>query len=261
MDPLRTVLGLPADAPFERVRHKWNLLHNALGVAHGAAPADIKAAWRKFQFERHPDRHGQSEESLALFKVGDRAQRILLDESLRALYVTAKSRPLPPGRSFEHRIGVDLIAALHGGPTLLLCDVPGIGPRSIEVTLPRGTDVGLRLLAPGEGGAGSPPGDLVLIVDRLEHPVWSLDEERINVVGTIHPTLADIYEGRAVAVDSPWGPIDVKLRAGSLRTHRVAGYGVRRGRQRGDLIVRLEPVMPAAGDLELAVALRRLQPT
>lgn len=261
VDPLRRALGLDADAPFERVRHKWSLLHKALGVAVGASAEDIKAAWRTYQFQHHPDRHGGSDKARANFQVGDRAQGILLDDKLRALYTANLQRPRPPGRNLEHRISLDLVAALHGGDTLLSFILPGHGHRHVTVTLPQGTDIGMTLHLPGEGGAGLPPGDLVLVVDKLTHPVWRLDElSRLNVIGTIHPSLAAVYEGSAVAVDSPWGPIDVKLRAGSLKPHKVGGYGVRRGKQRGDLLLHLEPVLPAPGDPELAAVLRRLQP-
>lgn len=261
MDPLRRALGLEADAPFERVRYKWSLLHKALGLAVGASTEDIKLAWRAYQFKHHPDRNGGTDQARAAFQVGDRAQAILLDERLRGLFAANSQRPRPPGRNIEHRISIDLITALHGGDTSLSFLLPGHGHRHVTVPLPEGTDIGMTILLPGEGGAGLPPGDLVLVVDKLTHPVWRLDEpSRLNVIGTIHPTLAAVYDGAAVAVDSPWGPIDVKLRAGSLKPHKIAGYGVRRGKHRGDLLLHLEPVLPAPGDPELAAVLRRLQP-
>ena len=72
------------------------------------------------------------------------------------------------------------------------------------------------------------------------------------------------HGGGAVDVQTPWGDVTIKVKAGTQggQTLRLRGKGVHFAGGRkpdGDLFVSLDLVMPAPGDEALLAALRRLQ--
>ena len=64
----------------------YSTYYDILGVAGGAADADIKAAFRKLALRHHPDRNANSPESETLFKVINHAYETLSDHAARAEY-------------------------------------------------------------------------------------------------------------------------------------------------------------------------------
>lgn len=119
---------------------------------------------------------------------------------------------------------------------------------SITTRIPAGVKDGQRIRLRGKGAAsplGGPRGDLILTVTVAPHPVFSRDGD--NLVIDLPVTFAEAALGATVAVPTLDGEtVRVRVPAGtpSGRTLRVRGRGVRHGDLTGDLLARVEVVVP-----------------
>ena len=122
--------------------------------------------------------------------------------------------------------------------------------RIVSVKIPAGIDSGMRLkmTAEGELGAhGGPPGDLYIVIDIVDHPLFSREGNHLIYSQPItfsHAALgADMQvptlEGNTVSLKIPAGTESHKL-------FRLRGKGVPslRGQGRGDLIVQVVIQVP-----------------
>jgi curved DNA-binding protein len=97
----------------------------------------------------------------------------------------------------------------------------------------------------GAGDHGGPRGDLYLQVRIAPHARYRLDGRDLSVALSIAPWEAAL--GAEVTVDTPGGPVDVKVPAGSSsgRRLRLRGRGLPNPRGKaGDLYAELKIVMP-----------------
>jgi molecular chaperone DnaJ len=116
--------------------------------------------------------------------------------------------------------------------------------RRVTVRIPAGIADGQRLRLHGEGehgAAGGPPGDLYVVVHVKAHDVFHREEDDLFVeVPVPFPTMA---LGGSFIVESPAGPLDVNVSAGSangtLVEFRGKGMPNVAGRGRGAIFVRL----------------------
>jgi molecular chaperone DnaJ len=116
--------------------------------------------------------------------------------------------------------------------------------RRVTVRIPAGIADGQRLRIHGEGehgAAGGPPGDLYVVVHVRPHELFHRQEDDLYVeVPVPYPTMA---LGGSFHVDSPAGPLEVHVSAGSangtLVEFRGKGMPNVSGRGRGSLYVRL----------------------
>lgn len=60
--------------------------YELLGIAPGATPAEVKAAYRKLALQYHPDKNGEDAAAEQLFKEINEAYTVLSDEDKRAVY-------------------------------------------------------------------------------------------------------------------------------------------------------------------------------
>ena len=136
--------------------------------------------------------------------------------------------------------------------------------RRINARIPPGVRTGSRVRLQGQGEPGlrgGPPGDLYLIVEVQPHPRFTTEGEDL-----VAPVAIDFYTaavGGEVRVQTLDGAVKLKIppRTQAGRTFRLRGQGMPRGvrsSQRGDLIARIEIVLPEPmSDDELA-ELRKL---
>lgn len=286
MTTLRHRLGLADDASRHEVLQFWRRLHRRLGIPLGATPARVREVWlgpSGLALQLHPDRvtDDRKAEASERFRLAKDAYELLRSTSLHQALAaelaaelaaaeqaeraaaarsehSAPPSPARPGEDLEHLVRVPLLVALHGGAWSVTVDLGVHGWRTIDCTLPAGTEPGLLIRVPREGGAGDPPGALWLVVEALEHETWQLSG--LDVLAPLPVTAADFYGGARVVVATPWDQVTLKLRPCDPRRVRVAGHGVRRGTQRGSLLLSPDVVWPAPGDPDLLSALRRLQP-
>ncbi|MCA9634660.1 MAG: J domain-containing protein, partial [Myxococcales bacterium] len=90
----------------------------------------------------------------------------------------------------------------------------------------------------------------------------NLTRDGMNLQMDLPVTALEAYRGGPVDVPTPWGTLTVKLAPGSQNGQllRLKGKGVQMsGKTPGDLLVRLDLRMPAAGSKELLDALQALQ--
>jgi len=147
-------------------------------------------------------------------------------------------------------VDVDLAQALAG--TEVKLEVPG--QDVVTVRIPPGADTGSRLRVAGRGAPGvngGPPGDLVIETRVRPHPFFV--RQGLDLRLRLPLTLAEAYGGTHVDVPTPTGT--VKLRVPPLSQQgtelRLAGKGVRRGSERGDLFVILEVRLPDKDDADV----------
>jgi molecular chaperone DnaJ len=104
----------------------------------------------------------------------------------------------------------------------------------------------IRLRGKGSrGDAGAEPGDLILTVTVEKHPVFGRDGDNLTV--DLPVTFPEAALGATVSVPTLDGtPVRVKIAPGtpSGRVLRVKGRGVKRGDKSGDLLAKVQVVVP-----------------
>ncbi|HZZ86385.1 MAG TPA: molecular chaperone DnaJ [Anaeromyxobacteraceae bacterium] len=119
------------------------------------------------------------------------------------------------------------------------------GEASVEVKVPPGVDTNTRLKLSGEGepapGPGGQPGDLYVVVQVREHPIFR--REDTEVVYEMPISFAQAALGAALDVPTLDGPVKMKIPAGtqSGKVFRLRGKGIPalNGSGRGDQHVRV----------------------
>lgn len=156
------------------------------------------------------------------------------------------------GADVSYELTVDFIDAARGArKRLTLPD-----GRTLDVTIPPGTDDGqqLRLKGQGTGGlGGGPAGDAYIQIHVTEHPYFKRAGTDINVDLPI--TLTEAVLGGKITVPTIDGPVSMTIPKGSNTDSllRLKGKGVPGGKgdARGDQYVRLKVVLPDPPDPEL----------
>jgi molecular chaperone DnaJ len=120
--------------------------------------------------------------------------------------------------------------------------------RKIAVTVPEGTDTGTKIRLRGQGGHGSksgPPGDL--FINFVVQPDRFYKREGLDLIATVPINIAQATLGSKVNVKTPDGKkVSLKIPPGTAsgKRFRVRTQGVKKGGERGDLIVEVEIVVP-----------------
>ena len=159
-----------------------------------------------------------------------------------------------PGADTEAEIELDVEEAYAGGRRRITLQTAA-GPRSYEVNIPAGVSDGQRIRLPGQGAGGlggGPRGDLYLVVRLAPHPRFRVDGRDITVELPVAPWEAAL--GASVPVDTPGGPVQVQVPAGSStgRRLRLRGRGMPNPKGTpGDLYAEVKVTIPAqAGEAE-----------
>jgi molecular chaperone DnaJ len=119
---------------------------------------------------------------------------------------------------------------------------------NLTVRIPAGVHDGQRIRMRGKGRAAEPggqPGDLIVTVKVLPHPVFSLDGSDLRV--TVPVTFAEAALGTTVDVPTlEGGTVRMKVPEGtpSGRVLRARGKGVTTSKGTGDLLVTVQVVVP-----------------
>lgn len=120
--------------------------------------------------------------------------------------------------------------------------------RKIAVTVPEGTDTGTKIRLRGQGGHGAksgPPGDLIINFVVQSDRFYA--REALDLVARVPINIAQATLGSKVNVKTIDGKkVSIRIPAGtpSGKRFRVRGQGIRKGEQRGDLIVDVEIIVP-----------------
>jgi molecular chaperone DnaJ len=132
----------------------------------------------------------------------------------------------------------------------------------INARIPAGVKDGQRIRLRGkgrQGDPGAPAGDLILTVSVDKHPVFGRDGD--NLTEDLPVPFADAALGATVAVPTlDGGSVKVKIAPGtpSGRVLRLKGRGVMRGDKRGDLLAKVQVVVPQRLTDEAREAVERM---
>lgn len=198
------------------------------------------------------------------FRSHSPGERFDFSDFLEGLFGQGASRGDPFGAHFRQpgargaderaRISITLEEAFHGGTRSvgLSGGARGVASRALKVKIPRGIQAGqqIRLAGQGHKGPGARPGDLLLTVEFVPHPVFRPEGKDVHMSLPIAPWEAAL--GATVKVPTLGGNVDLKIPPGSQsgRKLRLKGRGLG-GARPGDQLVTLQIVTPAA-DTEAA---------
>jgi molecular chaperone DnaJ len=150
-----------------------------------------------------------------------------------------------PGRDISATTTIDFVTATKGDTVRL----QGADGRPINVKVPAGVMDGQKIKVRGKGEPspdGGEPGDLVLTVSVRKHPVFERDGLDLKV--TVPVTFAEAALGATIEVPTLGGePVRLKVAPGtsSGKVLRVKDRGVSTSKGTGDLLARIEVVVPA----------------
>lgn len=225
-------------------------LYVELGVAPDCSDEDLDRAYRRRRAQVHPDRlegdEGPWRRLAAVWAVlGMPASRHLYDAGFTT------DEDVLPGDDVMMVAELDQLVLLRGGTVVV---------RGHDVVVPPGSAPGERVRVAGAGAPGSPPGDLVVVLQETGVLFQRRGSGR-DLEVTLPVTWLELYRRDVLEVTTPWGARLVELPGGPLppQVLRLPGYGVRRGADHGDLLVRLLALPPPGGDQHLLRALTLLQ--
>ena len=138
--------------------------------------------------------------------------------------------------------------------------------RSVKVRIPAGVEDGQRIRVKGRGAPGqgmAPAGDLYVVVHVAKHEVFGRSGRNLTI--TVPITYPEAALGTTITVPTLDGKVTLKVPAGtgSGKVLRVRGRGVpsgsgRNGKKPGDLLVKVEVVVPTELSDEQKAALESL---
>src|SRR5918911_252842 len=120
--------------------------------------------------------------------------------------------------------------------------------RTVNITVPPGTDTGTRVRLPGQGGKGANgglPGDLIITFQV--QPDRFFTREGLDVVANVPLNIAQATLGTKISVRTLDGKkVTIKIPPGtpSGKRFRVRGQGIGKDGQRGDMIVEVSITVP-----------------
>jgi DnaJ-class molecular chaperone len=250
--------------------------YSTLGVNRTASADEIKKAYRSLAMKHHPDRGGDANK----FKEIEEAYRILSDPQKKQM-VDQGVDPNNPNQGFggfEFRSGdindifqnfgfgfrprqrqnhslsiaisVTLEEVLKGKEIDAEISMPSGGKKLINISIPAGVEHGQQIRYPQMGDqsiAGLPPGDLIVNVQVLGHPVFQRDrlnivcEKRISVWDAMLGISVNVVtlDGRNLGISIPPGtqPETVMSCKGEGLPHMRTG-------QRGNLLIKVKVDIP-----------------
>jgi molecular chaperone DnaJ len=139
-------------------------------------------------------------------------------------------------------------------------------PETLTVRIPPGVDTGSRVRVPGKGNAGvhgGPPGDLYIVTEVEQHPVYERKGDNFYV--KLPVTITEAALGAKVEVPTIDGPSTIRIPPGtqSGQKLRLRGKGApslrdSTGEVRGDEFVEVQVMVPHVADERTKEILREL---
>ena len=163
-----------------------------------------------------------------------------------------------PGADVQASTSIGFRDAVEGSTVTL--SSPDLG--RINVRIPAGVKDGQRIRLRGKGrrgDPGAPAGDLILTVSVDKHPVFGREGDNLTL--DLPVTFAEAALGATVAVPTlDGGSVKVKVAPGtpSGRVLRLKGRGVKRGDHTGDLLAKVQVVVPQRLTDEAREAVERM---
>lgn len=208
-----------------------------------AAPEALRAAHERLllAYAAGSDARQRDQQALAAERAASERLRAELVDAKGALAEVLRQHAPPTrtrGRDIEAEIEVDFIQMVCGATVPLRVEVDG-QLRSFDVRVPPGIGDGKKLGLRGRGGAGDPPGDIIVTVRVLPHPYLTRVGNDIVMHVSVPP---DALARNHLSVETPSGPVTMLLTPENLgQTLRFKAKGI-------------APADGEAGDLLLTLA-------
>lgn len=269
--PDRNPGDVAAEDRFKAASHAYDVLsdperrqlYDEFGEASLTQGFDVKRARAYQQAQRNARRSGFTSDNI--FTDFGEARSTSFDDLLSRLFgggragYSGSGPTVQSGADIQGEIEVSFMEALKGTTVPLRID--GQGARTLDVKVPAGMTDGGKLRLRGQGGPGTPPGDVILTVRVQDHS--RLTRDGTNLRMDLPITALEAYRGGPIDVETPWGTVTVKIPPGSQngQSLRLRGRGVRPtgSKPAGDLMLRLDIRLPAGGNEQLLEALTELQ--
>jgi len=264
--------------------------YSNLGVNKSASQEDIKKAYRKLAMQHHPDRTGGDDTK---FKQIQEAYATLSDVNKRAEYDTPAPQfnsgnmndifgsmfggaagPFGFGRG-QHRqtrnqdvtiaVKLSLEDVLTGKQLTTRYQTPSGRIKEADINVPPGVDhgVGIRFEGLGDDSIPQlPPGNLIVRVQLLKHPLWRRDGMDLHMRLTV--SVFDCLLGSKVEIQTLEGKyLEMRIPAGSQPTaiFSIPNHGMpdmRTGR-RGNVFVKLNVIVPKIDDPSILMDIERIK--
>ncbi len=155
------------------------------------------------------------------------------------------SAPPARGQNLEQEISVPFATAVLGGQYQVSYDRGNGKIESLTVKIPVGIESGKKIRLKGQGRSGpGGAGDLMVKVNVTGHPHYSRSGLNLSVTAPI--TLLEATQGAKIDLPTPHGTIAVTVPAGtsSGKSLRLKNMGIKTPARSGDLIVKLQIVIP-----------------
>jgi len=120
--------------------------------------------------------------------------------------------------------------------------------KTVNITVPSGTDTGTRVRLAGQGGKGNdggPPGDLIITFEVS--PDRFFTREGLDVIAKVPLNIAQATLGSKVSVRTLTGKkVTIRIPAGTApgKRFRVPGQGIEKNGAKGDMIVEANITVP-----------------
>jgi DnaJ-class molecular chaperone len=153
------------------------------------------------------------------------------------------------GQDVRAQVAIDIEEAIQGGRKRIAFS----DGRTLDITIPKGAAEGQVLRLKGQGSPGrAGPGDALIELTIKPHPIFRREGEAL--VLDLPISVPDAVLGAKVETPTPDGPVTLTVPKGSNTgaTLRLKGRGLPDSRGvRGDLLARLQIMLPDAADPEL----------
>jgi DnaJ-class molecular chaperone len=131
--------------------------------------------------------------------------------------------------------------------------------KELDVKIPAGVTAGqqIRLKGQGETAPGHPPGDLLITISIVPHPLFKVDGSDLRVDLPI--TLYEAVLGGKVRVPTLGSAVELSIpkNTSSGRTFRLKGKGLPKTSGSGDLFVTTRIMLPDGNDAELEALMQK----
>ena len=154
------------------------------------------------------------------------------------------------GQDVRAKVEIDLEDAIQGGRKRIAFS----DGRTIDVNIPKGAIDGQMLRLKGQGSPGrAGPGDALIELTFKPHPIFRREGD--NLIMDLPVSVPDAVLGAKVEAQTPDGPVSLTVPTGANggQTLRLKGRGLPTGRAntRGDLLAKIQIVLPEAPDAQL----------
>lgn len=165
------------------------------------------------------------------------------------------------GAQIKSVLEIELMDAIVGKEMHISLNIEG-EERKLKVKIPQGIEDGKSIRLKGQGGkalSGGINGDLILDIRIKKDSAYEREGNNLTRVEKI--TFGKACLGGLIPVETPWGEIKMNVPRGTQggQTLRLRGKGIKKGKEQGDLFVKIAIRVPRSVDEETEKAIELVE--